>query len=113
MWQPNGAGVIGTPTFTSALEGHADVSRVRSTCATAFGLVSACSRLAGTVTPFVAGSGWEASPLGALLCYAASAIVCAGVLVLAVADTSRQPMPDELHALVPEPLGEGVPVVSE
>lgn len=75
--------------------------------ATAFGLVSACSRLAGTATPFVAGTVWAASPLGALLAYATSAAICAIVLLVAVADTSRRAMPDELHALVPTPLGDG------
>ena len=75
--------------------------------ATAFGVVSACSRLAGIVTPFVAGSLWDVTPIGALMCYAAAALVCASVLWLFVADTRDAAMPDELTALSAEALGEG------
>jgi hypothetical protein len=75
--------------------------------ATAFGLASAASRLAGTATPFVAGSMWEASPSGALGCYAVSAALCALTLLRLVDDTSRAPMPDEVTALAPASLCDG------
>ena len=48
--------------------------------ATGFGMVSAASRLAGTVTPFIAGSVWEASASTALVCYAAMALLCASAI---------------------------------
>ena len=75
--------------------------------ATAFGIVSAASRLSGTVTPFVAGTMWAASPGGALLSFAAGAALCALVLRCLVADTGQRPMPDELRNLVSSPVASG------
>ena len=65
--------------------------------ATAFGLASAASRLAGTLTPFVAGSLWQARPAAALLVYAVAAAGCAATLLCLVRDTGHSPMPDELR----------------
>ena len=62
-------------------------------------MVSVCSRLAGTVTPFVAGSIWAASPLASLLLYATASALCAAVLTAFVDDTRERPMPDELVSL--------------
>ena len=69
--------------------------------ATAFGACSAASRLAGTVTPFVAGSMWAASPSAALLCYAAVSAASAAVLLSVVPESSDRAMPDDLLSLVP------------
>jgi hypothetical protein len=66
--------------------------------ATAFGVVSACSRLAGVCTPFVAGGLWSAAPAAALGTYAAAAALCAAVLAR-LKDTGSAPMPDELPML--------------
>ena len=71
-------------------------TRVR---ATGFGVVSASSRLAGTVTPFIAGSVWASSPSATLACYACSAALCAAVLGLCVPETGGQPLPDEFTPL--------------
>ena len=94
-----------TPATSTYLIPNGSRSLLRRTRmrATAFGLVSAASRLAGTVSPFVAGTLWDASPVGALVCYALSAAACAAALLARVAETSRRPMPDELTSLVPEP----------
>ena len=67
--------------------------------ATAFGVVSVASRFAGTLTPFVAGSVWDASPAAALFAYSAAAAACAAILRLFVDDTGCRPMPDELASL--------------
>lgn len=77
--------------------------------ATGFGVVSACSRLAGTLTPFVAGSGWDASPEGALLAYAIAAASCAAVLRCCTAETRNRPMShSELAPIVLiDPTGSG------
>ena len=75
--------------------------------ATAFGIVSAAARLSGTVTPFVAGTMWAASPGGALLSFAAGAALCALVLRCLVADTGQRPMPDELRNLISSPVASG------
>ena len=61
---------------------------------TAFGVVSAASRCAGILTPLVAGTVWHASPSSALFVYAGAAALCAGVLRLAIRETSGEPMPD-------------------
>lgn len=66
--------------------------------ATGFGIVSAASRLAGTATPFVAGSVWAASPAAALTCYAAAAALCA-LVVGRLQDTRRRAMPEEIEGL--------------
>jgi hypothetical protein len=61
---------------------------------TAFGLVSSASRLAGTLTPFVAGTVWAASPAASLLTYAATALGCALVIRHFVPDTMGRPLPE-------------------
>ena len=66
-----------------------------------FGLASVCSRLAGTVTPFVAGTVWAVSPQAALLLYAVGAALCGATLKLFVADTRLRPMLDELVPINP------------
>ena len=71
-----------------------------SSRATAFGVVTACARLAGAATPFVAGTVWGGSPAAAVFVYAAAAALCALVLTLTLRETGRAPMPDELAELV-------------
>ena len=69
--------------------------------ATAFGVVSGASRLAGTASPFVAGTLWDTSPAAALFSYAAAATLCAVAVRGFVTDTGQRPMPDEVSPLVP------------
>lgn len=66
--------------------------------ATGFGLVSAASRLAGTATPFVAGTVWANSPPTALACYAAAAALCACVIGR-LRETGWRAMPEEIQGL--------------
>ena len=62
--------------------------------ATGFGLVSACSRIAGLLTPFVAGWLWEISRVKALTVYASTSLACALALRFFIRDTTYLPLQD-------------------
>lgn len=64
--------------------------------ATGFGLTSTCSRLAGILSPFVAGSVWNTSPPAALGILCAAGLVCSALLLLLVRETGRGVMADDV-----------------